>query len=402
MRELRPWLYSIARNAAIDQLRAQRGEVVELSPELAGGVDPAHVAARRDEVSDVLRAVSELPERQRTALIETAVHGRATEHVADEMGLSGGALRQLVHRARTSVRGMVASVLPTPLASWFAQTGGEEGTRRAASLLGGAGQGAAGVLAAATATVASVGAIGTGGITSLSTSPVEPVTRSEASAAAHGSVSADRSASGDTTYAAGGKTAPAIVRLPAARRGTAGGATSAQSASQTRSDDERDAGEARTEPNESERRDASDRSAGSDRREGSGGSSDDEPRRSRSHAGGSGGSTQPVSLRGGDRVHDQTSCRTDAPKVAAASAERGRGGGQPSPGGAGSSGGGTSPLQDTGDAPDTTATPAATPAAAVPAPEPAVAPKAAAPSTSPVSADGPADASADLSPASGA
>ena len=167
VRELRPWLYGIARNAAIDQLRLARGEVVELSPELAGGADPAVVAAARGEIDDVLRAVSELPERQRTALLETAVHGKSTESVADEMGMSGGALRQLVHRARTSVRGMVASFLPGPAVSWFAQASSEEGTRRLAVLVSGAGQGATAAALAATATVASVGAIGTAGLGGL-------------------------------------------------------------------------------------------------------------------------------------------------------------------------------------------------------------------------------------------
>ncbi|MBJ7472644.1 MAG: sigma-70 family RNA polymerase sigma factor, partial [Solirubrobacteraceae bacterium] len=167
VRELRPWLYSVARNASVDQLRLARAELVEISSELAGGLDPAAVAAARDEVGDVLRAVSELPERQRTALLETAVHGKSTDLVAGEMGLSGGALRQLVHRARTSVRGMVASFFPGPLATWFAQAGGEEGTRRIALLIGGAGQGATAAALAATATVASVGAIGTAGIASL-------------------------------------------------------------------------------------------------------------------------------------------------------------------------------------------------------------------------------------------
>lgn len=206
VRELRPWLYSIARNASIDQLRTYRAELVELSEELQGGADPAVVAAARGEVDDVLRAVAELPERQRTALIETAVHGRATEHVADEMGLSGGALRQLVHRARTSVRGMVASVLPTPLASWFAQTGSEEGTRRAAALLGGAGQGATAAVLAATATVASVGAIGTSGVANLATDPAD-LKRSAASA----SSASSRSPDAGTTDPITGK---ALVRLP--------------------------------------------------------------------------------------------------------------------------------------------------------------------------------------------
>ncbi len=220
VRELRPWLFSIARNAAIDQLRLHRGELVELSPELAGGADPAAVASARGEVDDVLRAVSALPERQRTALLETAVHGRSTELVADEMGMSGGALRQLVHRARTSVRGMVASFLPGPAVSWFAQAGGEEGTRRLAVLIGGAGQGATAAALAATATVASVGAIGTGAVGTVG----EPERKTTAVEATTDSGS-QATTSGEHTAPA--LTASSLVTLPIRSTRAASAAASA-------------------------------------------------------------------------------------------------------------------------------------------------------------------------------
>lgn len=216
VRELRPWLYLIARNASIDARRSQRAELVEISPELAGGTDPVQIAADREEIASVLRAVADLPERQRTALLETVVHGRPTEHVAGEMGMSGGALRQLVHRARTSVRGMVASVVPSPLLSWFAQTGGDEGTRRAAALLGGAGQGATAAVLAATATVASVGAIGTAGVADL--------TRRSPGALAHSAERTPPSRSSSTATAVGDERFPLV---PLALSGAASPATEA-------------------------------------------------------------------------------------------------------------------------------------------------------------------------------
>lgn len=161
VRELRPWLYSIARNAAIDQARGIRSEHVELGPEVPGGEDPAHAEARRREVTEVLEAVAALPERQRRALVDTALHGRATEAVAGDLGLSGGALRQLVHRARTSVRAAVPSIA-FPVPPWLADLLGEEGLRRGAVLLS-SGSGAA-LLAKTTATVATIGAVVAGGV----------------------------------------------------------------------------------------------------------------------------------------------------------------------------------------------------------------------------------------------
>ncbi|MFT4034364.1 MAG: sigma-70 family RNA polymerase sigma factor [Patulibacter sp.] len=162
VRELRPWLYSIARNAAIDQARGVRSELVELGPELPGGEDPAQTLARRREVEEVLNAVAALPDRQRQALVDTALHGRATEAVAVDLGLSGGALRQLVHRARTTVRASVPSVA-FPVPGWLAELLSEEGARRGLAVLG-SGSGAA-VVTKATATVATVGAVVAGGVT---------------------------------------------------------------------------------------------------------------------------------------------------------------------------------------------------------------------------------------------
>ncbi len=220
VRELRPWLYSIARNAAIDQFRVGRAEQVELSTELPGGADPAAVAAARGELDDVLRAVADLPERQRTALLETSVHGRPTEQVAGELGMTGGALRQLVHRARTSVRSAVASVLPTPLASWFAQTGGEEGTRRLAMLIGGAGQRAAAPALGATATVASIGAVGSGGLDAVSAPKPQTTTRSTAN-----TVRAEAAPASALTSPG------AVVTLPFAARTVASASAAATSSS---------------------------------------------------------------------------------------------------------------------------------------------------------------------------
>lgn len=374
VRELRPWLYSIARNAAIDQLRAHRGELVELSPDLEGGADPAHVAAQRDEIDDVLRAVAELPERQRTALIETAVHGRTTEHVAGEMGMSGGALRQLVHRARTSVRGMVTSVLPTPLASWFAQTGGDEGTRRAAALLGGAGQGATAALAAATATVASVGALGTAGITNLATGSAEPERRAVAS-------SGPGSASGTASAGGEGDASRAIVRLPLTLS-----ETPASDAASTTVPAAAGAGDGRADERQTGRRDDSRDDDGGDGRpsrggSGYGGSANNGGSSDRRSGSGSGGGEQRRQNgygHSGDAVDEPTFSGSERPRVSAAS----NGGHRDDGSRRGSGGGG-----DRGDRQPDSQRDAGTesPTTAAPAPESAPAPTRTASSSAPTS-----------------
>jgi hypothetical protein len=61
-----------------------------------------------------------LPERQRSALVDTALNGRAHADVAVSMGISEHAVRQLVHRARTTLRGAVTAITPWPPARWLA------------------------------------------------------------------------------------------------------------------------------------------------------------------------------------------------------------------------------------------------------------------------------------------
>jgi len=59
---------------------------------------------RRASLEIVLRAVQMLPERQRDAMILRELEGRSYEQIAIELNATGGAVRQLLHRARHTVR----------------------------------------------------------------------------------------------------------------------------------------------------------------------------------------------------------------------------------------------------------------------------------------------------------
>src|SRR3954462_11520329 len=78
VRDLRPWLYRIAHNAAINALK-KVGEAMEEAPEAIGGFapEPAAELERRDEVQRALTSISALPSRPRAALLPAAVAGRA-------------------------------------------------------------------------------------------------------------------------------------------------------------------------------------------------------------------------------------------------------------------------------------------------------------------------------------
>ena len=71
---------------------------------------------RRAVVRQTLTGLAALPERQREALLKIAVEGRSQEEVALALGVSEGAVRQLVHRARLTLRAAATVLVPMPLA----------------------------------------------------------------------------------------------------------------------------------------------------------------------------------------------------------------------------------------------------------------------------------------------
>src|SRR6478672_7774547 len=149
VRDLRPWLYRICHNGAVNALARRSNDDVELHEALRGSSSPVEDLVSRDALRRTLASVAELPERQRAALLAVAVEGRPHGEVARELGMTDGALRQLVHRARSAVRSAVTAVTPAPLMEWLAQQGAR-------------GAGVAGV-AKAVAIVAATGSVVAGG-----------------------------------------------------------------------------------------------------------------------------------------------------------------------------------------------------------------------------------------------
>jgi RNA polymerase sigma factor (sigma-70 family) len=166
VRDLRPWLYRIAHNAAINSLK-KVGEAMEEVPESAGGfaTEPAAELERRDEMQRALTSIAALPSRQRAALLAVAVDGRAHADVAAELGLTDGAVRQLVHRARTTLRTGATALTPLPLLHAMVASAGDSTVARVAEVAAGAGgAGAASLsLKAGAAAVLATGALVTGG-----------------------------------------------------------------------------------------------------------------------------------------------------------------------------------------------------------------------------------------------
>jgi RNA polymerase sigma factor (sigma-70 family) len=167
VRELRPWLYRIGHNQAINALK-RAGAALEPLPEGATmalvGVGPQEEFERREETRHALEGVAALPDRQRAALLAVAVEGRAHSDVAAELGLSDGAVRQLVHRARSSLRAVATAITPLPLATALAS--GHEVTAATVTELaaGAGGAGVAGFALKAGAVAATAGVVAAAGL----------------------------------------------------------------------------------------------------------------------------------------------------------------------------------------------------------------------------------------------
>ena len=150
--ELRPWLYRIVRNTALNDLRDRPPEAAELSETLPGGRSAAAEAEAREEIKDLMDRLGALPEPQRAALVMRELEGLSHEEIAAALGVSGGAARQAIYRARAALREGFGLLLPLPVLRALAEHG--EGIA-----VGGLG---AGALKAGMATVLIAGTVGAG------------------------------------------------------------------------------------------------------------------------------------------------------------------------------------------------------------------------------------------------
>ncbi len=106
------WLLTIARNAIIDHVRANRRltilDVDTYREQLADhGADPANAAVAPDERDQLLQALHQLtPTLQRIVLLR--LQGWNGVEIADLLGMSHGAVRTAQHRAYARLREVLA------------------------------------------------------------------------------------------------------------------------------------------------------------------------------------------------------------------------------------------------------------------------------------------------------
>ncbi|MDQ3809194.1 MAG: sigma-70 family RNA polymerase sigma factor [Chloroflexota bacterium] len=133
--EIKPWLFRIARNACVDELR--RRQLVRWEPlegtraaVRAGGEASASTAlltsdsndpereALRAERADLLRqALARLPSRYRTCLLMREAEGLSCDEIGARLHLSSGAVRTTLCRARQRLKSEYVALGGEPAAA---------------------------------------------------------------------------------------------------------------------------------------------------------------------------------------------------------------------------------------------------------------------------------------------
>jgi RNA polymerase sigma-70 factor (ECF subfamily) len=105
--ELRPWLVRIAWNLALDRRRRIRPQQMDdlFAEGLLAADQPADQAlAEAGRIRQVMAAIERLPQRERQALLLSAMDELSTAEIGIVMGRSESSVRSLLFRARTHLR----------------------------------------------------------------------------------------------------------------------------------------------------------------------------------------------------------------------------------------------------------------------------------------------------------
>ncbi len=106
------WLFRIARNLHLNQIRAARvryGHLKMVRDNEATAVDGVAAGDARVMLGQVARQLSRLPEEQRAVLILVAVEGMSYRETAEITGLPLGTVTSRVARARLALRTFAAA-----------------------------------------------------------------------------------------------------------------------------------------------------------------------------------------------------------------------------------------------------------------------------------------------------
>lgn len=114
------WLYTIARNTVLSEMRKQRNGNIPLDesgyvPVAPIEVAPEQAVLRSEKVDKVREAINNLPEKQRSALILREYEQLDYQEIASILGQSVSAVKSLLFRARSSVKNQLEPYFYEPI-----------------------------------------------------------------------------------------------------------------------------------------------------------------------------------------------------------------------------------------------------------------------------------------------
>jgi RNA polymerase sigma-70 factor, ECF subfamily len=112
----RTWMYRVVANVAMSHLR-RRGRFGDLGDERDLAIRVPETV--RDETSEVdrdelRRALAVLPDAHRVAVLMKDAYGFSCQEIADQMGVSEGAVKVRLHRARKRLKDLLYGEAPAP------------------------------------------------------------------------------------------------------------------------------------------------------------------------------------------------------------------------------------------------------------------------------------------------
>lgn len=115
------WLYTIARNTVLSELRKQKSGMVSLEESgyvpRSNSIDslPEETMLRQEKVSMVRDAINNLPEKQRSALILREYDQLDYQEIANILGQTVSSVKSLLFRARASVKMQLEPYFSEPI-----------------------------------------------------------------------------------------------------------------------------------------------------------------------------------------------------------------------------------------------------------------------------------------------
>lgn len=195
VRDVRAWLYRIVHNTAINVVRdAARDGQFAAEPETVDSAASARAGASEPDLEcglaarEALGGIAALPQMQREVIFRTAVAGHSHEEVASALGLSDGAVRGLLYRARATLRASITAITPPPLLTWMVGVGQGSGVERVSELTASGGGLGVGSLLVKGIAALTAGTLLTGAVIVHTNSPVHHHASKHGASAAGGEV----------------------------------------------------------------------------------------------------------------------------------------------------------------------------------------------------------------------